>query len=173
MRRALCLPALRFPVSTRPSRAKDACSATALADNSAISQAVALDADRVYVLPSGTACALDRPPSHPLAAALHALTLLLEQRAILETRTYAGTVDLHVMPPLCPLSIAAMDFSHAVTLIGRARRSTGQWLDPGSEELPFPERFLSLHGHRQVDRSTPPALPVAPRLAKKAAHDSI
>ena len=126
----------------------------ALADNSAISQAVALGADRVYVLPSGTACALDRPPSHPLAAALHAVTLLLEQRAILETRAYAGPVDVHVMPPLCPLSVPAMDFSHGATLISRAHRATDQWLDSHSDELPYPDRFLSLHGH------WPPAGPV-------------
>jgi NTE family protein len=92
---------------------------------------------------------------------MHAVTLLLEQRAILETRAYAGTVDLHVMPPLCPLSISAMDFSHAATLIGRARRSTGRWLDSGSDQLPYAERFLFLYGHRLVDRSTPPAVPVA------------
>ena len=136
----------------------------ALANNSAISQAVALGADRVYVLPSGTACALDRAPSHPLAAAMHAVTLLLEQRAILETRIYAGTVDLHVMAPLCPLSISAMDFGHAATLIGRARRSTGRWLDSGSDQLPYADRFLSLHGHRQVDRSTPPTVPSSQAL---------
>jgi NTE family protein len=134
----------------------------ALANNSAISQAVALGADRVYVLPSGTACALDRAPSHPMAAAMHAVTLLLEQRAILETRIYAGTVDLHVMPPLCPLTISAMDFSHAATLIGRAHRSTGRWLDSGSDQLPYADRFLSLHGHRQVDAAT--ALPSSPAL---------
>jgi NTE family protein len=134
----------------------------ALANNSAISQAVALGADRVYVLPSGTACALDRAPSHPMAAAMHAVTLLLEQRAILETRIYAGTVDLHVMPPLCPLTISAMDFSHAATLIGRAHRSTGRWLDSGSDQLPYADRFLSLHGHRQVDGAT--ALPSSPAL---------
>ncbi len=119
----------------------------ALADNSAISQAVALGAERVYVLPSGTACALDRPPARPLAAALHALTLLLEQRAILETRGFAGAAELHVMPPLCPLDVPAVDFSRAAELISRARTSTGSWLDSGSDLLPHADRFLSLHGH--------------------------
>ncbi|MGZ4589789.1 MAG: patatin-like phospholipase family protein [Actinomycetes bacterium] len=125
----------------------------ALADNSAISQAAALGADRIYVLPSGTACALDRPPGHPLAAAMHALTLLLEQRAILETRAYADTVDLRVMPPLCPLSVPAVDFSQAAALVNRARLSTGRWLDSGSDELPYADRFLSLHGHRRTAAS--------------------
>src|SRR5580692_8666303 len=34
-----------------------------VADNAAISQAVALGADRIYGLPAGFACALDEPPS--------------------------------------------------------------------------------------------------------------
>jgi len=41
-----------------------------LADNAAISQAVALGADRVFVLPTGYACALTEPPSRPIGVAL-------------------------------------------------------------------------------------------------------
>src|SRR4051812_38106872 len=40
-----------------------------LADNAAISQAVALGADRVFVLPTGYACALREPPSRPVGIA--------------------------------------------------------------------------------------------------------
>ena len=40
-----------------------------IADNAAISQAVALGADRVYVLPTGYACALDAPPRSALSSA--------------------------------------------------------------------------------------------------------
>jgi NTE family protein len=124
----------------------------ALAYSSGISQAVALGADVTYLLPGGTSCALATPPRHPLAATLHAVTLLLQQRALLETVIYQQDTDLRVIPPLCPLPVSSADFSQARLLIDRAYRSAGTWLDAGSDQLPEPERFLSLHGHTRGDR---------------------
>ena len=49
-----------------------------IADNAAVSQAVTLGADIVYVLPTGYACALKEPPATPLSSALHAITLLID-----------------------------------------------------------------------------------------------
>jgi NTE family protein len=119
----------------------------AVANNAAIAHAVALGADRIYVLPSGYACALDRPPQTAAAAALHALTLLIEQRLILEVAAYAETVDLRVLPPLCPLTIGPLDFRHGADLIDRAGRAADAWLDSGGPGRAHPERFLSLHDH--------------------------
>jgi NTE family protein len=118
-----------------------------IANNAAVSQAVALGADVVYVLPTGYACALDQPPSTPLASALQALTLLIEQRLMLEVAHYAERVDIRVLPPLCPLSVSSADFRHGGLLVERARTASGRWLDGGGTGLPHPERFLSLHGH--------------------------
>ena len=118
-----------------------------VADNAAISHAVALGADVVHLLPTGFACALEEPPSTPLASATHALTLLIEQRLVLELATYSGRADVRVLPPLCPLSVAPTDFRHAAALIDRARSATERWLDAGGPALPHPERFLSLHHH--------------------------
>jgi NTE family protein len=118
-----------------------------IADNTAISQALALGADRVFVLPAGVACALDRPPRGVLASALHALTVLIEQRLILEVTYLADRAELHVLPPLCPLSVASFDFRHADELIDRARRASRSWLATGGTRQPRPERFLSLHRH--------------------------
>jgi len=50
-----------------------------LANNAAISQAVALGADRIFVLPTGVACALTKPPASPFAAAMQALSFLTQQ----------------------------------------------------------------------------------------------
>jgi NTE family protein len=130
--------------------------AGAVADNAAISQAVALGADVVYVLPTGYACALDRPPTTPLASALHALTLLIEQRLILEVAHFAGRADIRVLPPLCPLAVSSADFRHGARLVERARVATGRWLDDGGTSLPHPERFLALHRHER-SRSRPAA----------------
>jgi NTE family protein len=118
-----------------------------VADNAAVSQAVALGADVVYVLPTGYACALEAAPASPLSSALHALTLLIEQRLILEIAHFAERTDIRLLPPLCPLSVSSADFRHGALLVERARIATGRWLDEGGPRLPHPERFLSMHSH--------------------------
>jgi NTE family protein len=124
-----------------------------VANNAAISQAVALGADEVYVLPAGFACALERPPATALGAAVQALTLLIEQRLVIDVAQFAGNAQLKVLPPLCPLSVSSADFGHAGELIERARIATGDWLDSGCVALPAPERFLSLHHDNVRSRS--------------------
>jgi NTE family protein len=118
-----------------------------VADNTPISQAVALGADRVVVLPAGVACALPAPPRSAVGTAVHALTLLIEQRLALDVAAYAPNVELIVLPPLCPLSVASTDFRSAALLIDRATTMAGRWLAAGNHRLPHPERFLSLHRH--------------------------
>src|SRR5436305_1734843 len=81
-----------------------------VANNTAVSQAVALGADEVYVLPAGFACALDRAPATALGAAVQAITLLIEQRLVIDVARYAEQTDIKVLPPLCPLSVSATDF---------------------------------------------------------------
>ena len=125
-----------------------------LADNAAISQAVALGADRVFVLPTGYACALTEPPSRPLGVALQALGLLIQQRLINDVEFYADRVELIVLPPLCPLDVSPADFSQARQLIDRARAVAGIWLDGGNPSPRHPERLLSLHDHGRDYRPT-------------------
>jgi NTE family protein len=119
-----------------------------VADNAALSQAIALGADEVYVLPAGFACALERAPSGALGVAMQALSFLIEQRLIIEVAQFGGDGRIRVLPPLCPLAVSSADFGHAGELIERARSATGKWLDEGGPTLPAPERFLSLHDHR-------------------------
>jgi NTE family protein len=121
-----------------------------IADNTPISQAIALGADRVVVVPAGVSCALAQPPRSAIATAVHALALLIEQRLVLDVAAYHDQVELVVLPPLCPLSVSSTDFRSAGLLIERARRTSNAWLDDGNDRLPHPERFLSLHRH---DRS--------------------
>jgi NTE family protein len=118
-----------------------------LADNAAISQAVALGADRVFVLPTGYACALTEPPARPIGVALQALGLLIQQRLINDVALYADRVELIVLPPLCPLDVSPADFSQARELIVRARSVAGIWLGGGNPSPRHPERLLSLHDH--------------------------
>jgi NTE family protein len=118
-----------------------------LANNTAISQAVALGADRVFVLPTGVACALASAPVNPFASAVQALSFLTQQRLIHDVTAFAEHAQLHVLPPLCPLGVSPADFGHARELTERARQATDAWLDDGGDRLPRPERFLSLHHH--------------------------
>jgi NTE family protein len=119
----------------------------ALADNTAISQAVASGADEIYVLPSGYACALPRPPRTPLGTLAHAVTLLLQQRLVADLDRYAGQVDLVVLPAPCPLRVSALDFGHAAELIDRAHADATRWLDRDGGRRADPAAAVGLHAH--------------------------
>jgi NTE family protein len=126
-----------------------------VANNTAVSQAIALGADRVVVLPTGFACALPTPPTTPLASAMHALTLLIEQRLISDVAHMADHAEIIVLPPLCPLSVSSIDFGMTDQLIERAHDATAGWLDEDRHHAAHPERFLSLHSHRASSPRTP------------------
>jgi NTE family protein len=126
-----------------------------IADNAALSQAVALGADEIYVLPAGFACALEQPPATALSTAMQALTLLIEQRLVIDVAAFSGPAAIRVLPPLCPVSVSSTDFTHAGVLIERARRATGEWIDSDGPSLPAPSRFLSLHHHPHEENATP------------------
>ena len=115
-------------------------------DNTPISHAVSLGADIVYVLATGYACALPAPPRNPLGMLLHTLTLLVEQRLIVDVARYEHEVDLRLLPPLCPLAISPTDFGHTAELIERARGTTTAWLRRG-RPAHGQARFLGLHRH--------------------------
>ena len=63
--------------------------------------------------------------------ALHAATLAIHQRLALDVQRYAGSVDMRVVPPLCPISVTPTDFGQADDLIRRARDHTRVWLERG------------------------------------------
>ncbi len=66
-----------------------------------------------------------------LGVALHAATLAIHQRLALDVHRYADAVDMCVVPPLCPISVAPTDFGQADDLIRRAREHTSAWLERG------------------------------------------
>ena len=117
-------------------------------------QAVDLGAEEIYLLPAGYACALARPPRSALGSAIHALSLLLQRHVLLEVTYLAERVDLHVLPPLCPVSVSPLDFSQIPELIERGYGATSSWLAEGGDRLSHPERFLWFHDHgREHDLS--------------------
>lgn len=116
-------------------------------NNAPISHAVELGADTVWVLAAGHSCALAEPPDSALGMVLHAVELSIHQRLALDIERYAGSVDLRVVPPLCPLDIGPTDFSRADELIRRAREHTARWLDAGVPQPPDAATLVWPHQH--------------------------
>ena len=78
-----------------------------VANNTPISHAVELGAERIYVLPTGHACALREPPRGALAIALHAISLLTQRRLVDDIQRHESDARLIVLPP--PASVVKLD----------------------------------------------------------------
>jgi NTE family protein len=115
-------------------------------NNTPISHAVSLGVDLVWVLCAGHACALTEPPPSALAMALHALSLLLHRQLVVDVERYEPLVELRVLPPLCPLTVTPVDFSHSAELIERAYRASTRWLDEAHPPV-GQAAFLGAHDH--------------------------
>lgn len=115
-------------------------------NNAPISHAVGLGATVVYVLPAGYACALRESPRSALGMALHALTLMIERQLMNDIARYENEVELHVIPPLCPLAVSPTDFGRSRDLIERAHAAAVEWL---AEPRPRhgQEHLLGFHHH--------------------------
>jgi NTE family protein len=119
-----------------------------VANNTPISHAVELGAERIYVLPTGHACSLDEPPHGALAMALHAISLLTHRRLIDDIERHRADAHLIVMPPPCPLNIQPIDFAHADELVEVALLDAREFLDGGGETRE-PIR-MRMHRHSSV-----------------------
>lgn len=119
-----------------------------LANNTAISQAVAAGADPVYVLPSGYACDLRRAPTTPVSTVLHTITLLIHQRLVDDIERYADQVELRVLAPPCPVQVSASDFSHARELMRAAYRAAEAQL--ADHDFDHPTTQIAIHVHDET-----------------------
>src|ERR1700732_2864487 len=115
-------------------------------NNTPLSHAVALGADRIWVLPTGYACALRQSPQGALAMALHAVTLTINQRLAVDVARFEESVDLRVIPPLCPIGLSPVDFSHSASLIERSHSATQEWL-PARHRVTGQAALLEPHRH--------------------------
>jgi NTE family protein len=108
----------------------------AVAANTPVRTALELGATRLVVLPTGYACALDTPPSRPLAIVLHAVTLLTAHQLVADLERCAAHAEIVTVPPLCPLAVSPYDFSRAGELIERTAAQTRGWLAQGGLDQP-------------------------------------
>lgn len=116
-------------------------------DNTPISAAVKAGAERIWVLPTGYACALHDAPASALAVVMQSVTIMVHQRLDADVHAYQGSVDLRVAPPLCPLTVSPMDFTHTGELIERAHEATAKWLAIDEGVRTDPAAVLQLHEH--------------------------
>lgn len=127
-----------------------------VANNTPISHAINAGASTIYVLPTGYACSLQEAPKGALGMALQSITLLVQQRLIADVARYQDSVDLRVLPPLCPLNVSPVDFSHTAELIERARASASRCLDT-AQCAKDQTKVLALHRHGSGDERQAPA----------------
>jgi NTE family protein len=128
-----------------------------VANNTPISTAVDLGADRIIVLPTGFSCALTRPPHGALAIALHALNLLVARQLVRDARQFSRVVNLVIIPPLCPLAVSPYDFSRTGELIDRAAEATSRWLNRTGLDVGTIPGALTPHEDQQAAETHTPA----------------
>lgn len=137
-----------------------------VADETGLARARQLGATTIYLLPTGTPCALAAAPASALGTAVHALSLLIQDRVALDVARHRDTVSIRLLPPLCPVHTSAIDFAHAAALIARARKASAHWIESGDIELPAPERFLATHDHGPIARQRDLPLPRSEALGQ-------
>lgn len=116
-------------------------------DNTPIAHAVGLQPDVVFVLPTGHPCSLERAPHGALGMVLQALTVMIGRQLVVDIERFRSVVDLRVVPPLCPLDVLPVDFSHTAELIERAHESTASWLAAGQPEQGAVHILAGDHSH--------------------------
>jgi NTE family protein len=120
-------------------------------NNTPISHAIDLGATEIWVLPAGTSCGLDAAPTSPLAMALHSVSLLVHRRLERDIGEFEDDCTLHLLPPLCPVSVSPTDFDQARELIDRAYESSVQWL--ATDHAQCDVSLLAAHSHDVQARS--------------------
>ena len=90
-----------------------------IADNTPVSHAVALGAQRIYVLPTQSPGdrGLSRAPRGAIEAAVHSVNVLTNARLQGDLDWYAHSAELIVLPAVNPGHIPLTDFGHADQLI--------------------------------------------------------
>ena len=100
-----------------------------VSNNAPIAHAIELGAERVYVLPTGSACDLPDPPHGALAMLLHAMSVLVMHRLLVEVEALREHAELIVLPPPCPPATTPIDFSHTDELIRQGYAGSQAYLD--------------------------------------------
>jgi len=126
-----------------------------VANNTPIAHAIELGAERIFVLPTGNACDLSEAPRGAIAMLLHAMSLLIMRRLLMEIEMLRDRAELIILPPPCPLSVAPIDFSHSKELIARGYEGSSEYLHALEEGRAQAPVEMSMHSHQRGDVRSP------------------
>ena len=119
----------------------------ALAHKTPLMVAADLGATRIVLLPVGFACAITEPPLGTIANAMHAVTLMMARQLSADVRLLGSTVEISVVPPLCPLKGSPDSFDNTPYFIDRSYESTAAWIASGRHESCELPQALFPHSH--------------------------
>ncbi|MDO9264855.1 MAG: methyltransferase domain-containing protein [Desulfosalsimonadaceae bacterium] len=97
-------------------------------NNTPISVAIAKGAGRVIVFPTGMSCGLKTPPKGVVEMALQTLNLAVSHRLKFDMEKYLDSVEIIVLPVLCPLDVSIFNFSRTEELIERSEKNVARWI---------------------------------------------
>jgi NTE family protein len=102
-------------------------------NNTPISHAAELGAERIYVLPTQERSnPLGRAPRGALDTAIYGLGVLVDGRLNADIARYSGETELIVLPAPNPQQVQPTDFDHSSHLIGEARAASRMLLARGN-----------------------------------------
>jgi NTE family protein len=117
-----------------------------VSNDAPITDAIELGAERIYVLPTGSACDLPDSPHGAVAILLHAMSLLIMNRLLVEAELLRDRAELIILPPPCPPTVTPIDFSHTDELIRGGYEDGRAYLDAAEAgRAPAP---MAMHTHR-------------------------
>ncbi len=108
-----------------------------IVNNTPISQAVALGADRIIVLPALGAAPLRRAPRGVLAAGVAAVSRALTYRLVEDLARYRHDAELVVLPAPAVDGIMPTDFGHAEELVSEGLRRGREVLGRDRKVVPL------------------------------------
>src|SRR5687768_6945827 len=131
-----------------------------VANNTPIAHALELGAERIFVLPTGNACDLSEAPRGAVAMLLHAMSLLIMRRLLVEVEVLRDHAELIILPPPCPLAIAPIDFSHSEELTARGYADGRDYLDALEAGRASAPLAMTMHAHRASSAAVPARIPL-------------
>ncbi|MEJ7786823.1 MAG: hypothetical protein WKF96_18635, partial [Solirubrobacteraceae bacterium] len=105
---------------------------------------------------------LTKAPKGAVAMLLHAMSLLIMRRLIVEVEALRDHAALIILPPPCPLSVAPIDFSCSEELISRGYEDGRNYLvavESGNALVPLRMRMHSHRRHAEVGPTRERSLP--------------
>jgi NTE family protein len=123
-------------------------------NNVPVTHAVALGARKIYILAAGAACELDERPKGAVAMLPYGIGLMTGHRRSADLAALGPDIEVHLIPPPCPLTVQPTDFAHAAELIDLGHENAALYLDRRRHlRVVAPARWRPSHPPAEARRS--------------------